>query len=330
MNILDRNNNVLIEVKDLKKYFPVKKKSLIEKPQYIKAVDGISLSINRGETLGLVGESGCGKSTIGRTIVKLYDATKGQIFYEGEDITNIKGKRLDPYRRKMQVIFQDPYGSLNPRMTVGELIKEPLFIHGIGSEKNRNDNVLELLDKVGLSKNHIDRYPHEFSGGQRQRIGIARALSINPQFILCDEPISALDVSIQAQVINLLEELQEEIKLTYLFIAHDLSMVRHISHRIGVMYLGKIVELGYSKRLYKKPAHPYSQALLSSIPIPDPNLARDNRAIVLKGDVPSPLNIPSGCRFRTRCKYQMDACKKVEPGLKHIGDGQLVACHLYE
>lgn len=330
MNILDTQDNTLIEVKDLKKYFAIKKKSMFEKTQYIKAVDGVSFSINKGETLGLVGESGCGKSTTGRAIIRLYDSTSGQILYGGKDITRIRGKELDPFRKKMQVIFQDPYASLNPRMTISELIKEPLSIHNIGSENDRDNKVLELVYKVGLSKNHIDRYPHEFSGGQRQRIGIARALSINPEFILCDEPISALDVSIQAQVVNMLEELQEEMGLTYLFIAHDLSMVRHISHRIGVMYLGKIVELGNSEKIYTSPGHPYSQALLSSVPIPDPNKARESQAIMLQGDVPSPLNIPSGCRFRTRCKYAMDICKEVEPELKDIGEGQLVACHLYE
>lgn len=322
--------NTLIEVKNLKKYFPVKKDSLLGRTQYLKAVDDISFCINEGETLGLVGESGCGKSTLGRTIIRLYDATEGDVFYRGENISKINEKHLKPYKRKMQIIFQDPYASLNPRMTVDELIKEPLLIHNIGSEKERAERVYELLEKVGLSASHFNRYAHEFSGGQRQRIGIARALAINPEFILCDEPISALDVSIQAQVVNMLEELQDEMGLTYLFIAHDLSMVRHISHRIGVMYLGKLVELADSNELYNNPVHPYTKALLSSIPVPDPRLARNNAKIVLEGDVPSPLNPPSGCKFRTRCKYATSKCAEKEPQMKDIGSGHMAACHLLD
>lgn len=322
--------NVLIEVRNLKKYFPVRKDTFLGKPQYIKAVDDVSFHINKGETLGLVGESGCGKSTIGRTIIRLYDSTEGDVFYRGENISKMNEMELKPYRRKMQVIFQDPYASLNPRMTVKELIKEPLSIHNIGSHKEKVERVHELLEKVGLNSSYIDRYAHEFSGGQRQRIGIARALAINPEFILCDEPISALDVSIQAQVVNMLEELQNEMGLTYLFIAHDLSMVRHISHRIGVMYLGKLVELADSTELYNRPAHPYTQALLSSIPVPDPRLARNNPKTVLEGDVPSPLNPPSGCKFRTRCKYATDKCAEIEPQMKDIGGGHITACHLFD
>ncbi|QUH20070.1 ABC transporter ATP-binding protein [Alkaliphilus sp. B6464] len=322
--------NILIEVKNLKKYFPVRKDISLGKVQYIKAVDDISFHINEGETLGLVGESGCGKSTLGRTIIRLYDSTEGDVFYKGQNISRMKEKDIKPYRRKMQVVFQDPYASLNPRMTVDELIKEPLSIHNIGSEEERSDRVYELLEKVGLNPSYFNRYAHEFSGGQRQRIGIARALAINPEFILCDEPISALDVSIQAQVVNMLEELQNEMGLTYLFIAHDLSMVRHISHRIGVMYLGKLVELADSNELYNRPAHPYTQALLSSIPVPDPRLAKSKIKTILEGDVPSPLNPPSGCKFRTRCKYATAKCAEIEPQMKDIGGGHMAACHLFD
>lgn len=322
--------NTLIEVKNLKKYFPVRKDIFLGKVQYIKAVDDISFHINEGETLGLVGESGCGKSTLGRTIIRLYDSTEGDVFYKGQNISRMKEKDIKPYRRKMQVVFQDPYASLNPKMTVDELIKEPLSIHNIGSEKERSERVHELLEKVGLNPSHFNRYAHEFSGGQRQRIGIARALAINPEFILCDEPISALDVSIQAQVVNMLEELQNEMGLTYLFIAHDLSMVRHISHRIGVMYLGKLVELADSNELYNRPAHPYTQALLSSIPVPDPRLAKSKIKTILEGDVPSPLNPPSGCKFRTRCKYATAKCAEIEPQMKDIGGGHMAACHLFD
>ena len=318
----------LIEVKEMKKYFPIGKSALFGKERYIKAVDNISFYINEGETLGLVGESGCGKSTIGKSIIRMFDITDGEILYRGVDISKLKEKDLKPYRRKMQVIFQDPYASLNPTLTVKDLVSEPLDVYHIGSKKERYDRVLELIEKVGLTKDHLDRYPHEFSGGQRQRIGIARALSINPEFILCDEPISALDVSIQAQVINMLEDLQEEIGLTYLFIAHDLSMVRHISQRIGVMYLGKLVEIGYSEDIYKHPLHPYTQALLSSVLEPNPRIARENPIKVLEGDVPSPLNPPVGCRFVTRCKYAMKQCYEVEPQLIEKESAHMVACHL--
>lgn len=324
----NRKKERLIEVNNLKKYFPVKKSSLMGKPQYLKAVDDVSFYINEGETLGLVGESGCGKSTTGRSIIRLFDITGGQILYRGKDIAKLKESDLRPYRRKMQVVFQDPYASLNPTLTVKDLISEPLDVYHIGSKKERQERTLELLEKVGLGKNHLDRYPHEFSGGQRQRIGIARALSINPEFILCDEPISALDVSIQAQVVNMLEDLQNEMGLTYLFIAHDLSMVRHISHRIGVMYLGKLIEIGKSDEIYNNPLHPYTQALLSSVLEPDPRMAIENPIKVLEGDVPSPLNPPSGCKFVTRCKYAMKQCREIEPKLIERESGHMVACHL--
>ena len=318
----------LIEVKDLKKYYPAKKSSIIGKTQYLKAVDGVSFYINEGETFGLVGESGCGKSTVGKSIIRLFDITDGEILYRGKDISKLNGRQLKSYRRKMQVIFQDPYSSLNPTLTVEEIISEPLDVYNIGDKGQRRERVIELLEKVGLNKDHLGRYPHEFSGGQRQRIGIAKALSIKPEFILCDEPISALDVSIQAQVVNMLEDLQEELGLTYLFIAHDLSMVRYISHRIGVMYLGKLVEKGPSDEIYNHPAHPYTQALLSSVLEPDPKMATKTIK-ALEGDVPSPLNPPKGCRFVTRCKYAMKKCYEIEPKLKEISPDHSVACHLY-
>ncbi len=319
----------LIEVKNLKKYFPVKKQSFIGKHQYLKAVDGVSFYINKGETFGLVGESGCGKSTTGKSIIRLFDITGGEILYRGKDIAKLKESDLKPYRRKMQVIFQDPYSSLDPTLTVQDLISEPLDVYHIGNRNERKEMVLNLLEKVGMGKNHMDRYPHEFSGGQRQRIGIARALSTNPEFILCDEPISALDVSIQAQVVNMLEDLQNEMGLTYLFIAHDLSMVRHISHRIGVMYLGKLIEMGKSDDIYSHPLHPYTQALLSSVLEPDPKMAKKNSINILEGDVPSPLTPPSGCKFVTRCKYKMKQCHESEPKLAEKESGHIVACHLY-
>ncbi|ABP66645.1 oligopeptide/dipeptide ABC transporter, ATPase subunit [Caldicellulosiruptor saccharolyticus DSM 8903] len=318
-------DEILIEIKNLKKYFPVR--SGFGKKAYIKAVDDVSFFIKKGETLGLVGESGCGKSTTGRTIIRLYEPTSGQIIFKGEDITK---KDMLPYRKYMQMIFQDPYASLNPRMTVGDIIGEPIEIHNIAKGNEKKERVQELLRLVGLNSEHANRYPHEFSGGQRQRIGIARALAVEPEFIICDEPISALDVSIQAQIVNMLEDLQQELGLTYLFIAHDLSMVKHISSRVGVMYLGKLVELASSNELYEKPLHPYTQALLSAIPIPDPKISRERTRIILEGDVPSPLNPPSGCRFRTRCKYAFDRCKEEEPEFKNVGSGHYVACHLMD
>ncbi|MCT8976270.1 dipeptide ABC transporter ATP-binding protein [Clostridium sp. CX1] len=319
----------LIEVKNLKKYFEIKRGILGNKKSYVKAVDDISFAINKGETLGLVGESGCGKTTIGRTIIKLYEPTDGQIIYDDKDIAKLSPKHVLPYRRKMQMIFQDPYASLDARMTVGDIIGESIDIHKLMSGKERTERIHFLLSKVGLNKDHASRYPHEFSGGQRQRIGIARSLAVEPEFIVCDEPISALDVSIQAQVVNMLEDLQEDLGLTYLFIAHDLSMVKHISTRIGVMYLGKMVELGYSNELYKKPLHPYTQALLSAIPVPDPDISSANQRIMLDGEIPSPIDPPPGCRFKGRCKYSKSICSEVEPPLKDLGDNHCVACHLY-
>ncbi|KJU71267.1 ABC transporter ATP-binding protein [Clostridium baratii] len=323
-----KEKEVVLEVKNLCKFFQAKRK-LFGDPSYVKAVDDVSFTINKGETLGLVGESGCGKTTTGRTILKLYNPTSGQIIFNGQDITKLNEKEMIPLRRKMQMIFQDPYASLNPRMTVGDIIGEAIDIHGLYKGKEREDRIRYLLDKVGLNGSHINRYAHEFSGGQRQRIGIARALAVEPDFIVCDEPISALDVSIQAQVINMLEELQEELGLTYLFIAHDLSMVKHISTHIGVMYLGKMVEKGPSNEVYLNPKHPYTKALLSAVPIPDPDLAKSNKRIVLEGDIPSPIDPKPGCRFKGRCKYAKEICGNVDPEVKEVEPGHFVACHLY-
>ena len=325
----NENAEVLLEIKNLKKYFDVSKGFLKKDKTYVQAVDDVSFKIHKGETLGLVGESGCGKSTTGRTIIRLYEPTDGSIVFKREDITKLKPSEMKKYRKAIQMIFQDPYASLNSRMTVGDIVREPLDIHNIGTPESRKKIVEDLLDAVGLNPDHAARYPHEFSGGQRQRIGIARALAVEPEFIICDEPISALDVSIQAQVINMLEDLQRDRGLTYLFIAHDLSMVKHISDRIGVMYLGKIVELTDADELYSNPKHPYTQALLSAIPIPDPEVAKKNQRILLEGDVPSPINPPSGCRFRTRCQYAMDICAAEEPVTRELSEGHYCACHLY-
>ncbi len=315
-------HKTLLEIKNLQKHFDVGGGNLL------KAVDGVSFSIKKGETLGLVGESGCGKTTTGRTLLGLYSPTGGEVIFDGIDVRGAKKKKKQELKKRMQVIFQDPYASLNPRMTVGDIISEGIDIHGIYKGDERTRRIGELLSLVGLNKEHASRFPHEFSGGQRQRIGIARALAIEPEFIVCDEPISALDVSIQAQVVNLLIKLQKELGLTYLFIAHDLSMVRHISDRVGVMYLGKLVEVADSTSLYENPNHPYTQALLSAIPIPDPRVEDAKKHIKLEGEVPSPMNPPTGCRFRTRCKYAMDICQREEPQLKNLGGGHLSACHL--
>ncbi len=319
----------LLEVKGLKKYFPITQGILIQhKVADVKAVDGLDFGIKSGETLGLVGESGCGKSTTGRTILQLYRPTAGDVYFQGKDLAKMQGEELRKMRRHMQMIFQDPYASLNPRMTVGDIIGEPLEVHNIAKGKEKKERVQELLQIVGLNPYFVNRYPHEFSGGQRQRIGVARALAVNPAFIVCDEPISALDVSIQAQIINLLEELQSKFNLTYLFIAHDLSVVRHISDRIAVMYLGKIVELTDRDSLYGNPLHPYTKALLSAVPIPDPIVEEKRERIILTGDVPSPVNPPSGCRFHTRCPLAIDICKQVDPEFRDVGGGHFVACHV--
>ena len=319
----------LVRVRDLKKYFPITRGIVIQRHVGdIRAVDGLSFDIYEGETLGLVGESGCGKSTTGRTVLQLYRPTEGSVFFENDDLAMMKGEALRRQRRKMQMIFQDPYASLNPRMTVGNIVGEPLEVHSVASGKERQERVQELLQLVGLNPYFVNRYPHEFSGGQRQRIGVARALALNPSFIVCDEPISALDVSIQAQVVNLLEDLQQDLGLTYLFIAHDLSMVRHISDRVAVMYLGKIVELTDRDTLYAEPAHPYTEALLSAVPIPDPSVEEKRQRIILQGDVPSPANPPEGCNFSTRCPRVMQICQEQEPEFVEIAPGHWCACHL--
>ena len=320
---------LLLEVRNLKKYFPVRRGVFRRVVAHVKAVDGVSFFIREGETLGLVGESGCGKTTVGRTILRLIDPTEGSILFYNDDkpidIAKLSQRALKPLRRQMQIIFQDPYSSLNPRMTIGDIIEEPLVVHRIGTPAEREARVKELLEAVGLNPQYMKRYPHEFSGGQRQRIGIARALALGPKLIICDEPVSALDVSIQAQVLNLLEDLQKEFGLTYLFIAHDLSVVRHISDRVAVMYLGKIVEMAETEELFQNPKHPYTEALLSAVPVPDPDYQRER--IILKGDVPSPVNPPSGCYFHPRCPYAQPICKEQEPAFVDIGGEHFVSCH---
>ena len=320
----------ILEVSHLKKYFPIKGGFFGGVTGNVKAVDDVSFSIKRGTTMGLVGESGCGKSTTGRTILRLIDKTDGTVMFNGEDIGTYDKKKLRELRTKMQIIFQDPYSSLSPRLPIGEIIGEAVREHGLVSKEEYDDYVTKVMKDCGLQEYHKDRYPHEFSGGQQQRVGIARALAVNPEFIVCDEPISALDVSIQSQVVNMLEDMQQEMGLTYLFIAHDLSVVRHISHRIGVMYLGTMVELAESFELNRHPLHPYSQTLLSAVPVPDPEVSRRRNRIVLEGDIPSPMNPPSGCRFHTRCPYATEKCKQVVPTFKEYEKGHWVACHLLE
>jgi len=323
------DDQVLLKVQDLKKHFPITRGILIQRQVgAVRAVDGITFDIYRGETLGLVGESGCGKTTAGRTILQLYRPTAGRVIFDGTDLTVLKGNALRHMRQRIQMIFQDPYASLNPRITIARIIGEPLRVHKLASPQDQVERVQELLHLVRLNPRFINRYPHEFSGGQRQRIGIARAIASNPEFIVCDEPISALDVSIQAQVVNLLEDLQDQLGLTYLFIAHDLSMVRHICNRVAVMYLGLIIELAAKDELYDHPLHPYTQALLSAVPVPDPKAERKRRRIILEGDVPSPVNPPSGCRFHTRCSRAQERCAQEEPTWRDVGGGHFVACHV--
>ena len=321
---LQTESHPLVQVSNLVKYYPIRGGVFLKEIAWVKAVDGVSMTIHQGETVGLVGESGCGKTTFGRVILRLEEPTSGEVCFEGENILAYDHHQMRALRKKMQIIFQDPFSSLNPRKTVSHIIGEPLLIHGVKNRRERNERVLKLLTLVGLRKEHMRRYPHQFSGGQRQRIGVARALALNPKLIVCDEAVSALDVSIQAQVINLLKDLQQEFGLTYLFISHDLSVVEHVSDRVAVMYLGKIVELANSEELYQTPLHPYTQALLSASPIPDPELKRDR--IILRGDVPSPINPPKGCRFHTRCLYAQEICCQKEPELKEVKNDHVVAC----
>ncbi|MGZ4140052.1 MAG: ABC transporter ATP-binding protein [Actinomycetota bacterium] len=331
MTVLDETGESgetpLLDVRHVKKYFPIRRGVLQREVAAVHAVDDVSFAIREGETLGLVGESGCGKSTLGRTIVRLLEPTAGEIIFEGTHIEHLGTRKMRPLRSEIQMVFQDPYASLNPRKRVGTIVSDPMRIHNLGSRAEQKKRVGEILETVGLSPEHYNRFPHEFSGGQRQRIGIARALALQPKLIIADEPVSALDVSIQSQMLNLLDDLQNEFQLTYLFIAHDLGVVRHVSDRIAVMYLGKIVELSPAEELYTRPIMPYSEALLSAVPIPDPDLAEKRERIVLEGDVPSPINPPSGCRFHPRCRYATDVCQQLEPPLVDYGNGHLAACH---
>ena len=327
----NENRKVLLTIRDLKQYFPVKKTKLREKQRYVRANDGISLDIYAGETLGLVGESGCGKSTLGRTLLQLYPQTEGEVIYHKDDrdidLKSLSKEEMRVLRKDLQLIFQDPYSSLSPRMPVGEIIGEAVAQHKLVPKRERKEYVLDIMKKCGLPSHYFERYPHEFSGGQRQRICIARALALNPKFVVCDEPVSALDVSIQAQIINLLKDLQEKMNLTYIFISHDLSVVEHISNQVGVMYLGSLVEYANTDDIFEHPMHPYTEALFSAVPIPDPDA--HSRRIILSGDIPSPINAPSGCKFHTRCNHCMDICKEVAPKFRDYGNGHMVACHLY-
>ncbi len=321
-------NEPILKVENLKKHFPIYGGVLKKTVGYVKALDGVSFEVKKGETLSLVGESGCGKSTTGRTLLRLIEPTEGSVFFEGEDLLALNDEQMRMKRRDLQIVFQDPYASLNPRHTIQKILEEPLIVHKLGNSEKRREKVFQLLETVGLHKEQAKRYPHQFSGGQRQRIGIARALTLNPKLIVADEPVSALDVSIQAQVLNLMEDLQEQFNLTYIFISHDLSVVRHISDRVGVMYLGNLVELSNKNEIYEQPLHPYTQALLSAVPEPDPDIKRER--IILTGDVPSPANPPHGCKFHTRCKYKMDICEKKNPNFIDVGNGHFVACHLHQ
>jgi oligopeptide transport system ATP-binding protein len=320
-------SDTLLQVEGLKKYFPIRNGVFGRIQGHVKAVDDLTFTVGRGETFGLVGESGCGKSTTGRTLLRLLEPTEGRVVFDGQDITKLSQEEMRKWRRDMQIVFQDPFASLNPRHNVKRILEEPLLVHGMGNARERNARVRQLMDVVGLTQSYLHRYPHQFSGGQRQRIGIARALALNPKLIVADEPVSALDVSIQSQVINLMQDLQKEFQLTYIFIAHDLSVVKHICDRVAVMYLGRIVELADKEQLYRDPKHPYTQALLSAVPIPDPDVKRDR--IILQGDVPSPSNAPIGCAFHTRCPKAMDVCRASRPQLTDMGAGHLTACHLY-
>lgn len=327
-NTVETQKKILVQVRHLKKYFPIQRGLLIQKHiGDVKAVDDVSFDIYQGETLGLVGETGCGKTTVGRTMLQLYPPTSGQVLFDGIDLVSLSENGMRAMRSRMQMIFQDPYASLNPRMTVGSIIAAPLDVHGVPGNKGKKERVQELLDLVGLNPDFVNRYPHEFSGGQRQRVGIARALAVNPELIVCDEPISSLDVSIQAQVVNLLEELQDRLGLTYLFIAHDLSMVRHISNRMAVMYLGKVMELADRDEIYLRPIHPYTQALISAVPVPDPEIAENRNRLILQGDIPSPANPPVGCNFNTRCPFVKPLCLQSEPDYQEILPDHWVACH---